>query len=70
MFWVKNFNLNTGGVLGALIFFGAAIAIVCVISQNGQIPNVGVLPFVLATAAGGMIGNWIWNFAFPPADQL
>jgi len=70
MFWVKNFNLNTGGIAGALIFVGAAIAIVCLISQNGQIPSVGALPFVLAAAAGGMVGNWMWNSLFPRTDQF
>jgi hypothetical protein len=66
MFWRKNFDLNFGGVAGALIFLGTTIAIFCLISNAiGRIPQVGSLPFVISTAAGGMFGNWLWNFAFP-----
>jgi hypothetical protein len=69
MFGVKNFNLNFGGVVGALICVGAGLAIAFLMIQNGKRPP-GPLPIGLSAAAGGALGNWIWNLVFPPPPQF
>ena len=57
----KDFKLNFGGIVGAVVSVVGVVAIVCLLG----FPPVGATPIVLAAAAGGALGNWIWSVALP-----
>ena len=62
---MKNFDLNPGGVIGALAFFGIAV-VVCflLVSDPDSAFSAGVRFPVIALIGGAFIGNFLWRLIF------
>lgn len=63
---MKNMNLNVGGLIGALLTIGGVLAY-CFLATTEVPSRIGKL-VVAAAVGGGVLGNWLWSLAFPPAE--
>jgi hypothetical protein len=61
----KNFHLNPGGILGAVLFVLVTVAIAIALMQNNLRVPAGSFKFLALSAFGGsLFGNWLWRLAF------
>lgn len=62
---MKNFNLNLGGLIGAVVCGGIAAAIVLTMLDSSDGSRRGPYKMIaLALVAGGSGGNYLWGYFF------
>lgn len=70
---MKNINLNPGGLIGAVLCGGVAVAVIFGMTEASEINEgrggrgVGKL-VIIAVVAGAFAGNFLWSAIFPKSD--
>ncbi len=59
---MTNMNLNAGGVIGALLAVGLAVAYVFL--ENMHLPARSGKLIGFIALGGGVFGNWLWSLVF------
>jgi hypothetical protein len=66
---VTHFKLNFGGIFGGAMCAIGAIAVLYLLSNQGQIRPRSYKLIALAAFGGAAVGNWIWRLALPRQPQ-
>jgi hypothetical protein len=63
---MTNPKLNFGGIFGGAV---CAVAVLYLLSNQGQIPPRSYKLIALAAFGGAALGNWIWRLSLPREPQ-
>lgn len=67
---MKNFNLNPGGFIGALLGAGGLAAVMFLfLADDGDVPRrLGKL-IIFGVVIGAGVGNFLWERIFPVREE-
>jgi hypothetical protein len=66
---LKNFKLNIGGFIGAVLAVVGVCVVLFSLTQNGKFPRFGFRLLFFAALGGAAFGNWVWSLSQPNLDE-